>query len=205
MKQLLLSLCFFCLCFPSTAFESLAGSVAGFPEVQGPLLKKKTYTDSTGQNVVLLTQTEVYPSKPDASQPDFICGNQEINAYGYLKSMESAKPSLVWRMHDFVHDCDTSATCEFAKDSPVLTDLDGNGINEVWLVYYIGCCGDVSPVGMKILMYEAGKKYALRGETFVHVDGMDMGGTYKADEAFAQASPVFRQYADQLWQKYKNQ
>ena len=58
---------------------------------------------------------------------------------------------------------------------------------------------------MKILMYENGKKYAMRGETFVHADGMDLGGRYKADEAFASSAPVFRQYADQLWQKWKNQ
>lgn len=205
MQKLLLPLFFSVICFAFTSSTVLAGSVSGFPDVQGPLLKKISYTDSTGQNDVLLTQTESYASTPDASQPDYICGNQEIHAYGYRKSMESAKPSLVWRMHDFVHDCEASATCEFAKDSPVLTDLDGNGISEVWLIYYIGCRGDVSPLGMKILMYEGGKKYALRGETFVHVDGMDLGGTYQADEAFTSASPVFRQYADQLWQKHKKQ
>ncbi len=205
MKQLFISLLFCGICLGLGSYDVSAASLAEFPEVQGPIFKKISYTDSTGKNDLVLTQTESYPSTPNPSQPDFICGNQEINAYAYSKSIDSTKPSLMWRMHDFVHDCETSATCEFAKDSPVVTDLDGNGVSEVWLVYYIGCRGDVSPIGMKILMYEGGKKHALRGETFVHVDGMDMGGSYQADQAFAAASPVFRKYADQLWQKYKKQ
>ena len=130
-------------------------------------MKKISYTDTLGTHTVILTQTEVFSTTPNSSDPDFICGNQEINAYGYLSSMENAKPSLSWRMHDFVHDCEASASCEFAGVSPQVTDLDGNGVSEVWLVYYIGCRGDVSPIGMKILMYENGKKYAMRGETFV--------------------------------------
>ena len=205
MQKLIVCFCFLSLCTVFSPFTTFAGSVAGFPEVRGPLLKKISYTDTLGTHTVILTQTEVFSTTPNSSDPDFICGNQEINAYGYLSSMENAKPSLSWRMHDLVHDCEASASCEFAGVSPQVTDLDGNGVSEVWLVYYIGCRGDVSPIGMKILMYENGKKYAMRGETFVHADGMDLGGRYKADEAFASSAPVFRQYADQLWQKWKNQ
>ncbi|MCR5563909.1 MAG: hypothetical protein K6F46_11205, partial [Desulfovibrio sp.] len=82
-----------------------------------------------------------------------------------------------------------------------ITDLDGNGVSEVWITYYVSCHGDVSPDGMKVLMYEGGKKHALRGETFLHVDGMDMGGSYKADPAFNEAPAPIRRFADELWRR----
>ncbi len=171
----------------------------GYREVQGKLWKKKAYTDSRGKNLVILTHTGIYTSKPTAD-PDFICSSGDLYAYGYTND-GAVPPTLSWRMHDYVHECETSARADFSQDSPIVTDLDGNGISEVWITYYIGCHGDVSPDGMKILMYEGNKKYALRGETFVHVDGMDQGGKYKADPAFSSAPSVFRQYADKLWQK----
>ena len=171
----------------------------GYREVQGKLWKKKNYTDSRGKNLVILTHTGLYTSKPTAD-PNFICSNGDLYAYGYTND-SAVPPTLLWRMHDYVHECETSARVEFSKDSPIITDLDGNGISEVWITYYIGCHGDVSPDGMKILMYEGQKKYALRGETFVHVDGMNLGGKYKADSAFASAPAAFRQFAHKLWQK----
>lgn len=170
-----------------------------FPEVKGTILKSVPYTDKGARHVVILTQ-EDYPSRPNRDDPDFICGNADVRAYGYNLEGTSGP---VWRMHDFVHDCEASATAEFSTDSPFVTDVDGNGLSEVWLVYYVSCKGDVSPDGMKILMYEGGKKHALRGETFMHVDGQDMGGQYTADPAMRAAPQAIRHYADQLWQQHK--
>ncbi|MBO4369610.1 MAG: hypothetical protein J5803_05880 [Desulfovibrio sp.] len=172
----------------------------GFNDVKGRLLKKVTFLDSKGRNDVVLTHTGMYPSRPGEEGGT---SNNEIHAYGY--NTNGSQSTLVWQMHDFVHDCEASAEAEFSLDSPIITDLDENGLSEIWLTYYVGCRGDVSPIGMKILMYEGNKKYALRGETFVHADGMDMGGKYKADPSFAGANERFRSFADQLWQRDKRQ
>ncbi len=172
----------------------------GYAGTQGKLWKKTPYTDSRGRHMVVLTHTGLYQSRPDPAYPDNVCGNSDIFAYGYDDD-GAAAPTLAWKMHDYVHDCETSATAEFSQDSPVITDLDGNGVSEVWITYYVSCHGDVSPDGMKVLMYEGGKKHALRGETFLHVDGMDMGGSYKADPAFNEAPAPIRRFADELWRR----
>jgi hypothetical protein len=53
-------------------------------------------------------------------------------------------------------------------------------------------------------MYEGNKKYALRGESQVQGSEKDFnGGTYKLDDNFATGKPVFRKYADTLWNKHK--
>ena len=206
LTSILLILCTLLMFNALAPFEAYGD---GLPNHQGKLLKKVTYSDKNGSHLLLLTHTGLYQSRTDPSMPDTIFSNGDIYAYDYLtRSTEAfskdSPQSLLWQMHDYVHACEASATAEFAAQSPIVTDLDHNGVSEVWLVYYVGCRGDVSPDGMKILLYEGGKKYALRGETFVHVDGMDLGGTYTADPAFQGAPQAFKRFADQLWQQNRH-
>ncbi len=198
--RMALALAFFFLSAVPSHADGDAAVLRGFSNIQGKLVKKVTFLDAKGVNDVILTHTGMYPSKPgDEEGPS----NSELHAYGYVAGGAQSIP--VWQMHDFVHACEAGAEAEFSPDSPVITDLDENGLSEIWLTYYVGCRGDVSPIGMKILMYEGGRKYALRGETFVHADGMDMGGTYRADPAFENAHERFRHFADRLWQRNKRQ
>lgn len=182
------------------ASPALADETKYFGSVQGNILKRISYEDAEGKHLVLLTHTGIFQTKPD---PEMICTNGDLYAYGFDVLDDSLMPTFT--MHDFVHDCETSETLEFSRDSPVITDLDKNGLSEVWIVYYVGCRGDVSPVGMKLLMYEKGKKHAMRGLTFVHVDDLDLGGTYKEDANFLKAPKVIRQFADKLWKKNMRQ
>lgn len=170
--------------------------------IKGKVLKEVPFTDQNSKKVLVLSKSGLYKSHPDATNPDYTCGNADIYAYCFDIS-RSGQPVLLWQIKDFIHDCDSSATAEFTVDSPVITDLDKNGISEVWITYYVGCHGDVSPDGMKIIMYEGNKKYALRGETYVNVDNLQVGGKYTTDQAFGSAPDVFRRFADQLWQKNK--
>lgn len=72
------------------------------------------------------------------------------------------------------------------------------------MTYKVTCQGDVSPIPMKIIMYEGKQKYAARGSTKVKVSSTEyMGGEYAFDDAFKTGPASFRRYADALWQKYK--
>ena len=169
-----------------------ASQQQGRKEVKGTILKEVPYKDSRGNNVVILSR----------SDRDRDTRSSDLYAYGYAN--DDASPSLSWKLYDYFHECPVDLTADFSEQSPIITDLDKNGISEVWLVYYIGCRGDVSPDSMKIIMYEGSKKYALRGETVCPTgDGKYMGGKYTADPAFKDAPPEFRRYADKLWQKNK--
>ena len=169
-----------------------ASQQQGRKEVKGTILKEVPYKDSRGNNVVILSR----------SDRDGDTRSSDLYAYGYAN--DGASPSLSWKLYDYFHECPVDLSADFSEQSPIITDLDKNGISEVWLVYYIGCRGDVSPDSMKIIMYEGSKKYALRGETVCPTgDGKYMGGKYTADPAFKDAPPEFRRYADKLWQKNK--
>lgn len=85
-----------------------------------------------------------------------------------------------------------------------MTDLDKNGVAEVWVMYKNSCHGDVSPVPTKIIMYEANKKCALRGESRVKVSAIDyIGGSYTLDESFKNRPLIFKNYAEKLWTQNK--
>jgi len=197
-KRFLTTLASLGLCLGSTV---LAQPIAPAPQ-GGPdgVVRAVPYRDATGAHQVVLTHTGFIQSQPDPRYPDMIAVSAELRAYDLATGPDGVARE-VWRMRDFVHNCTESATVEFAPDSPIITDLDRNGYAEVWLVYYTGCHGDVSPETMKILMYEAGVKHALRGQTFVHVDGMKLGGRYREDPAFAKAAPPIRRFAHDLWMR----
>lgn len=107
-----------------------------------------------------------------------------------------------WSMSDGIDECMFDLVYKARK--PEITDLDGDGIKEVWLIYYQTCVSDVSPAQMKILVYERKEgethKYALRGETYNKFE--KIGGEFKAD--FKGADPALLEHAKKLWNKYKS-
>ena len=69
-------------------------------------------------------------------------------------------------------------------------------------MYVTVCHGDVSPLLMKIIMYEGAKKYAVRGTTYIEYGEEEMrGGKFTLDDAFRNGPAAFRKYAEQLWKK----
>lgn len=56
---------------------------------------------------------------------------------------------------------------------------------------------------MKIVMYQAGKKHAVRGRNKVeYAEGKFDGGEYTFDPAFNKALPAFKVFAKDLWNEH---
>jgi len=165
---------------------------------EGHVIDAVKWTDSLGLNYVITSETGKIPSRVKDSDGR----DAYLYAYHYVVKKDTAK--LVWRIYDFSDDCPVDLTVFFINNTFAVTDLDNNGLAEVWVMYKNSCHGDVSPVPTKIIMYEDSKKYALRGESKVKVSDQDYGGgTYKLDENFKTGNPLFRKYAENLWNKYK--
>jgi hypothetical protein len=110
----------------------------------------------------------------------------------------------VWRVYDYNKDCPVDLMLYFIEKTFAVTDLDNNGLAEIWLMYKNSCQGDVSPVPTKIIMYEGSKKYALRGESRVLFSATEfIGGNFTLDDNFKNGNAAFRQYAEKLWSKNK--
>lgn len=167
----------------------------------GRLKHALRFTDKQGTHVVLTAETGEYVNPKFSHDGDG--QDAELFAFHYIVGDSLQQ---VWRVYDFVKDCPVDIICYFTRNSLKVTDLDNDGIAEIWMVYKIACRGDVSPNEMKLIMYEGKQKYAMRGRDMAQVsDSAYEGGDYKFDPAFTAAPAMFKDYAVKLWKLYTKQ
>lgn len=69
----------------------------------------------------------------------------------------------VWTISEAEKSCPFDVTCEFIRDAIAITDLDADQVAEITVQYKLACRSDVSPAIMKLVMYETGTKFSLKG------------------------------------------
>ncbi|WP_413666028.1 M949_RS01915 family surface polysaccharide biosynthesis protein [Mucilaginibacter sp. Mucisp86] len=165
---------------------------------KGHIINAVKYTDKTGDHIVFTTETGETPAKKSATDD-----GRDAALYAYHYDITgSDQLELSWQTYDFISDCNVDIKANYVPGTFAVTDVDNNGIAEVWLVYRTACRGDVSPSEMKIIMHEADKKYAVRGTSKVKLSEKEyIGGTYTFDAAFKAAPATFRKYAADTWKK----
>jgi hypothetical protein len=165
---------------------------------EGKIKTAVHWVDSLGDNIAIMTETGIYQSKKFKHENDG--GDAELFAYHFIVKDDSAFQT--WRVYDFISDCPVDIEAEFIKKSFQVTDLNLDGVSEIWIMYKTVCHGDVSPCDMKIIMYQGQQKYAIRGQNKVKVsDNEFYGGDYKFDKAFADGPKEFLEFAKKLWNK----
>ena len=171
-------------------------SVPNNIQYDGNIVQAVRWTDSTGDNIVILTATEKTQSKNAPGR------DAALYAYHYVVSGDSIKQT--WKVYDYIKECDTDMDLYFVDNAFAVTDLNKDGKAEVWIMYKNSCRGDVSPAPMKIIMYQDNKKFAVRGTNKVqHSANYYAGGEFTFDDAFKKAPAEFRQYAEKLWKQHE--
>jgi len=164
---------------------------------KGKIVNAVRYTDATADNIVISCQTDEYVVK----DTEYEGTNIDLFAYSY--TLKNGNWLLNWKVYDFEKDCPFDMNTKFIKDAFSVTDLNNDNIAEIWLMYTTGCRSDISEDVMKVIMYENGKKYAMRGENRVQAGNNEyFGGDYTFDTIFRQGPKQFRDYAAQLWKKH---
>jgi hypothetical protein len=169
----------------------------------GSIVTGKRWTDRNGENILILTKTEIKSKK--GKQPDFEEYVREGELYGYHYVSTGGSYTLLWKVNDFIKDCDFDLTLEFIPSSLSITDLNENGIAESTFLYKMACRSDVSPSDLKLIMHEGESKYALRGEMLASVDGHTYGGSYKADKSYDDAPDGFLEFAKSQWKEFRTE
>lgn len=160
---------------------------SGFKGYKGKPVEAASWTDSNGDNLVIITEVN---------------GSANNELYGYHFIMDGNSGEELWKIQDFVKDCEFDIRLDYVPESLSITDLDDDGIGESTFLYNMSCKSDVSPDDLKLMMHENENKYALRGYTYI--SSVDAGGDYKVDASFNNAPASFLQYAKEQWSKYKN-
>lgn len=161
---------------------------------KGQVKEALRWTDKLGDNILITTETGIFPTPGQAETRD-----AELFAYHFLVTNDSVK--LLWRVYDFIKECGLDMETQFVDNSLSVTDLNNDGIAEIWVMYRLSCHGDVSPSSMKIIMYQGKKKFAMRGSAKLVVPGESYGGEYAFDNTFAAGPKEFKEFAKKLWEK----
>lgn len=172
----------------------------------GNIVTGKRWKDNNGENIIIICTTREKETKDKYGESVL---TKEIYAYNYANAGKGF--AQLWKMYDFVNECPFDITLEYKENSLSLTDIDKDEIAEITFMYMSDCRSDVSPSGLKLLMYENKTKYALRGVTRIDIEGEEgfsgihEGGTYETDKSFNSAPAGFLDFAKSHWQKYMSE
>jgi len=161
-------------------------------KVKGNIKQFMRWTDHLGDNYLLLTVTNEIKSSAKTS-------DKELYGYHFIR-----KDSLVWQLTDFEKGCSFDNIVEFRNGATKITDLDKNGLSEIWIMYSLACTSDVSPRVLKLIMYQGNKKYAIRGTSQPARNMMDEknGGKYTLSKEFESLPQPFKDFAQKLWEQH---
>lgn len=161
--------------------------------IKGTFIEGLGWRDAVSEHRVLFTAIPVKLNKS---------GRQSGAIYAYCFVQSGGAWQKEWEVKDRIENCEVDATCEFFPGSFTITDKDGNNQGEVCFLYKLSCKGDVSPDEKKLIMYENGIKYAIRGSTVLQFEGGKEGGDKKIDAAFTKAAKPLLDFANSQWDKF---
>ena len=155
------------------------------------------YSDKSGKHIAIITEKRVIHEDKYENEVE----SAELFAYNFAVNEDNSTKQQ-WRVYDFDKDCQLDVAADFINDTFQITDLNNNGIAEIWFAYILGCTGDISPLSMKVIMYEGKQKFAMRGTQKIILQGEIYGGGYQFDSAFNNGLKIFRNFAQKLWNEH---
>jgi len=156
------------------------------------------WKDQEGTHIVFTTETGVYHTNID-EQEGIFNQNAEVFCHHYVQQENDFAKK--WTIYDFSKDCPMDATARFGQFNLEVTDLNENGVPEIWTIYRIVCRGDVSPSTLKLIMYEGDKKYKLQGNSEIELNENEKYGGEITKIVNFEKEEVFYEYAQQKWNK----
>ena len=170
---------------------------------EGNLKEITKLKDLNGEHIIILTETGKIPSAKIIEQEDET--DFKLYAYDFLLDKNENKYKQNWKVKDFISNCEFDLIMGFVKNTFKITDLNKNGIAEIWTMYSMTCTSDVSPSEMKIIMYEGKQKFALRGNSIVNPGTEKIGGDYKLDKSLSKAPKEIKEFALKMWKDNNEQ
>ena len=168
-------------------------------EFRGTVVEALKWTDNASEKILVQTVTGQFEWKYD----DEIQDKSELYAYLFEKKKGADKFSLSWKIYDYTECFGVDWFTGFIPEATTITDIDNNGITEITIPYVLICRGGMDPGTMKIIMYENGIKYALRGETAV---GCNHGNPYGGENTSSEnlkSNQSFLAFLNKRWDIHK--
>lgn len=168
-------------------------------EIKGNIIDGKRWIDANGENIVFFSEQTILNN----SKEGLGTSTRELHAYHYKQNESDYE--LIREVQDFTKNCGFENRARFMEESISVTDLDMNGVGEISFAYRLGCSSELSPDGLKLIMLENGKKYAIRGNTLAQFGPDEIyGGEMNIDPSFEIAHESFLKHATEVFKTNQN-
>lgn len=155
------------------------------------------FRDGSGRNLLALKRTESSQLLADSQTESLIT----LSARLYRRVQPGESLQQVWEIKDWVSCVGLDVSADFIPEATAITDLNDDGRAEVTVAYRLFCGGGVDPKDLKVIMREGERKYAIRGQSTILVDGeAPYGGQREKDTSLSFAPKVFVDHLEKTWQ-----
>jgi hypothetical protein len=161
----------------------------------------KTWTDKAGIHNIAITESGLYLNSKFKHQKQGKDADLSITHSIFIQG----KNQTIQIIHDSIWDCPFKGEVKFIHDSIIVTDLDKDQINEVWLAYKTHCKNKLNPADINIVMFEGIETNIMKGKSKTIIGSDSRGnfiysdGAYKFNPGFEKAPKVILDYAKQMW------
>ena len=172
-------------------------------QIIGEKVSDVWFTDAQGEHYLILSNTGKIN---DMEFPESGDKFYDVELYTYLFTTSSEALILDWMIKDSVVKCGPEIYAEFGGEAYDLTDLDNDGMKEVWINYSIGCNSKNVPLKMRVIMTENKSQYVMDGEKRVKI-GPDnfKGGDYTFGENVSNIATSFKDHFKKIWKEQVDQ
>ena len=164
-------------------------------DYSGNLIDCWNWDDKNGANYLIRTIDEPEFKYPESDGDELY--DQYLHVYHYAKG-DDGEVLLLRDLTDFIKDCMFDLIMNHI-DAVMLSDIDNDNYGEIVFGYRLSCTSDVSPSTQKVLLFENGDKYILRGEAVA----IGYGGDYELGNEFETAPEGFLEHAEAYWEANK--
>lgn len=163
--------------------------------VEGSVDKMARVVTSSGERLILCTKTHrmVYASETNRGEEPRENNSYWVYVYDVRLDKDTTQIDLVYR--DSMIDCQAYDLRYYDTQECVATDLDEDGILEIW-VWFQRICSDIGTERAEniLVMIEGDTVY--RNSGFISETETNLASL---DKAFAKADPRFKEYATNMW------
>lgn len=161
---------------------------------EGELIQTLSWVDQSGKNTLVLSGKSAYPINEDMRRAEF---------HAYAFATPDKLPIPQWLLEEVVDSCYCDCAVELAEGSIPIRDVDGDGVAEVFLMYFLNDLCDVSPMFTRLTIASGKNTYSLEGYTrrFQAADLPEVK-TINPGPTFANAPPAIQQAAYGYWEAY---
>jgi len=163
----------------------------------GYVVYSARWKDKAGEHVFIATETGVTNTTDSSGS---ILKNALFTAKHYLINDST---TLTWTESDSVMNCAHTLQAGFVQSQFNITDMDKDGVAEVWMMLKTACHSDVSPANLQLVIREREQRYTMIGTEKTRLSKNDViGGEFTINNDFREGQELFLNKAKNVWHTY---